>query len=1635
VSTYKYHDGYFDPVEREFRGFGFVERWDTESFSDFSKPGLHKEAAFLAYDETLHVPPVYTKSWYHTGAYIEAGIISKHFEGEYYQGDPRAHLLPDSTFDPLIDQTDQETIRQAYVALKGHIIREEVYGLDGNPELQGNPYTVIERNFRVRLDQPRDNRRFAVFYVYEQENIDYDYERNPLDPRIEHDLTLEVDKWGNVNRSCRVYYPRRVNNSEDPALKTYPEQTLLKAVAMNARFINITEEFRLLGVPGETRDFEITGLDLEGKDYFTFEQAKAQVDDALKNQVPYDGTPKPGRKQARLLDWERYYYWNENQDAPLELGFVTAQALLHHVENAEFTPELVTNVFGARLTVNTIEKKGGYVLKDGYWWNQGLTQVYYKEDQFYFPCETRDGLGGKTTVQYDPYLLVPVIVTQFITDEIRNTTTAIIDYQALQPYQVTNMNNNISQVLFDPLGMVIVSTLFGTEKGKEVGGMCLYPVGSKDAEYTRRVTTQTGEPIFLEDVLKNPEYYLQGALSFFYYNLFAWKKQGQPASYINLLNDTYYHNGNALEKPRLQVLVDYSDGFGRELEKKMKADPGMAILRDTGIKLIFAANGKPEQAHTEDRWVVSGRTVYNNKGKPALQYQPYFSSTPYYETQKEITDNDLVPPPVIIHYDPLLRVIKTETPKKKETDGSVTGFFSKVEFNSWMEKHYDEDDTVKDSSFYKKHIDDTDPGFKYEKQALEKAAVFYDTPGIKILDNMARAFCAIEVNLEQGSGENIYLPTHTRLDIEGNPLEMTDPRLARLNPPVPNLTHVFDMSGDILYSKSVDAGTNLGLKNIFGEDLWNLSPRNYCQLTGYDALQRIESVRVKKITGDEPIEDYADFNLVEEYSYGETVARAEDYNLRGQVYRVKDLSGVVTNSQYSMQAQIQETSRQLAVDYKNAIDWNQEVALEQESYTTQFTYDALARLISETTSDGSVTVNSYNRTGQLYSVQVQYKDGAKQPVVEHIEYDAKNQRTEIKYGNQVTTTYTYEDTTLRLTGLKSTGIQEGEQKPVIQDIEYTYDPVGNITLIQDKTYETVFCNKQEVEPVSDYTYDALYCLLKATGRQHPGITASTYKNNTKDGDFKQSKFGYLCPDNPDDQTHLEKYSEIYTYDDSGNLVNKRHDAGSSSWSMETPVMDNSNRLKDHEYDDSGNMKLVNINSPVDLSFNCCGNLVKAGIIKRPEEPDDCDYYNYDSNEIRTRKVSEHKAGDGSLIDKTEDIYLNNYAVKLVKKGSQDNEEIILKRQTLRVMDDRTCVAILDYWIKDDAKQEVQEPGTPKLRYQLDNHLGSVCLEVNSDGELTSYEEYFPYGGTAIIAGNSREEVKLKDYRYSGKERDDSTGFYYYGARYYAPWMGRWLKPDPAGTVDGMNLYTFVKGNPVIHRDEEGMMITRSQAKYKRTISVSNPYEWEVQHMTSYATPNADLGSVMEHFGHPTTDVVKKYTDLADRVAFDTKGNKALSRATVDDLHLALDASKPLHFQFNDLLGSQWRDHMDDYTGKKRRIPLYSVMRSKTTSFFKSVDTPIISVNLNDHLKAISGRPAEVHHILFKAVYPEYSNQTPNLMLSERSPKESVYGPGQHELMHMVASGNDTNKFKVILSQFKDEYISWYGGNMKVSSIE
>ena len=151
--------------------------------------------------------------------------------------------------------------------------------------------------------------------------------------------------------------------------------------------------------------------------------------------------------------------------------------------------------------------------------------------------------------------------------------------------------------------------------------------------------------------------------------------------------------------------------------------------------------------------------------------------------------------------------------------------------------------------------------------------------------------------------------------------------------------------------------------------------------------------------------------------------------------------------------------------------------------------------------------------------------------------------------------------------------------------------------------------------------------------------------------------------------------------------------------------------------------------------------------------------------------------------------------------------MLLERWTSRIGDGTRRIAVIHRWTSDAAARETDDVSRAHVRYQLATHQGSSALELDQDGNLISYEEYLPLGGTAFLAGDNVRDVDLKEYRYSGKECDDATNLYSYGHRYYAPWLGRWLSPDPAGITDSYNLYQFVLGNPITFVDPNGLQTT------------------------------------------------------------------------------------------------------------------------------------------------------------------------------------------------------------------------------------
>ena len=109
--------------------------------------------------------------------------------------------------------------------------------------------------------------------------------------------------------------------------------------------------------------------------------------------------------------------------------------------------------------------------------------------------------------------------------------------------------------------------------------------------------------------------------------------------------------------------------------------------------------------------------------------------------------------------------------------------------------------------------------------------------------------------------------------------------------------------------------------------------------------------------------------------------------------------------------------------------------------------------------------------------------------------------------------------------------------------------------------------------------------------------------------------------------------------------------------------------------------------------------------------------------------------------------------------------------------------------------------TQRLRFQLGDHLSSITATLGSAADVFNREEYLPYGETAFGS------YARKRYRYTSRERDGESGLCYHRARYYAPWLARWISADPDGLVDSLNTYDYAKNSPLTRVDNHGTQST------------------------------------------------------------------------------------------------------------------------------------------------------------------------------------------------------------------------------------
>ena len=1511
-TTYSYHHGYFDGIEREFRGFGRVEQVDVESYGEFAQGNV--ASPYITSDKTLYQPPVKTTTWYHTGAFFDRERILSRFEHEYFPNwlknrYPNLNIIfkenplpePDLGFKNLTAEEWREALR----ACKGMMLRQEIVELDvdalerpDNPEqLPVRLLTTAYHNCHIGVLQPKAQYRHAVFLVAESEAITYHYELDiretaiatlSPDPRIAHTLNLQFDDYANILQSVAIVYPRigqfqdntlsnddltRIHDVQKERHLAYSETRYTEDFGTKHEDKDAALDNHRLRLPCEVLTYELTGIKPKSGLYFTLNELQAfqlsqvhQKSGTIVPDIPYHQIPDHVKPEKRLVEQVRTLFFDEkNLIKPLPFRQHGRLGLTFEAYKLALTKPLLDAIFIDKAAKNKLDQTvdsaataramldnpsiSGYLsgaklterfptvpvneLDGQYWIRSGIAGFAPDAAQhFYLPERYTDPFDNITTLEYDGKY---DLFIKSSTDAMGNTTSVTqFDFRVLAPREMQDINDNLSEVYFDVLGLPAAMAV----KGKGAEGDNLTGFTDILANPSLTDLSKYFDQADLDELQTSTWLGNATARHIYYFGesikngLTVWGEH--PACACGIVREKHVSQMALNEKSPLQAAFEYSDGMGSIVVKKIQAEP--------------------EQKGQPMRWVASGKTILNNKGKPVKQYEPYFSSVGHkFEEPKE----EGVTP--IMYYDAAGRTVRTEMP-----DGS----YSRVEFSPWQVLTFDPNDTAFDpasverSDWYQRRMNPAHPRFAEfnsleNKNAAKSVEAHGNTPALTILDSLGRNVISVAHNRVKGGGgllKNEKYFTFTKLDAEGKPLWIRDSRgnlvMQYINPYKGNndpsdklpdkAVPCYDIAGNLLFQHSMDAGDRWMLNDAVGKSMlaWDSRGQTFC--TDYDKLHRPVASFVKGV-------DRLVANHVIQYEkvvYGDTPENGlatdpKKLNLRGKPYQHYDTAGLVTSlgrnpdtgkdEAFDFKGNLLRSTRKLIKDYKATPDWSENLlsAMEEELFSSCTHYDALNRpvqLIAPHSNRAGSKINviqpGYNEANLLEKVDVWLGQNSEPTAllvpatstlkaVTNIDYDAKGQRKKIEYneaGHPIITEYNYDKETFRLVRLLTTRPNHPDlDKRTLQDLSYTYDPSGNINEIRDTAQQTVFFRNTKVDAGNTYLYDALYRLIHAVGREH-----AVQNNVQRDAKKFEPIFNIPFPNSPE---ALQSYSEEYEYDAVGNILRFHHIGGGvESWVRRYQYAPDSNRLL------STSLPGDDPNGPYSAKYNytdVLGNDVQGCMTSMPHlkvmewdfkdqlhatqqqvvnnDVGEKTYYVYDAGGQRVRKVTETQ--NGNLKD--ERIYLGGFEV--YRKYNGNGQAIVLERETLHVMDDKQRIALVETKTitNPDDKSLVQ-----LIRFQLGNHLGSAVLELDKEAQVISYEEYHPYGTTAYQSSRSQNETP-KRYRYTGKERDEETGFTYHGARYYAPWLGRWTSSDPTFLRDGTNLFLYVSCAPVNLIDQHG----------------------------------------------------------------------------------------------------------------------------------------------------------------------------------------------------------------------------------------
>ncbi|MEU2614198.1 SpvB/TcaC N-terminal domain-containing protein [Micromonospora sp. NPDC007271] len=967
------------------------------------------------------------------------------------------------------------------------------------------------------------------------------------------------------------------------------------------------------------------------------------------------------------------------------------------------------------------------------------------------PLVTRDSFGGETTTTWDAYDLLPASTT----NAVGLTTSVSNDYRVFKPALITDPNGNRTAIGYTPLGMPAWTARLGKAGGSDGDTIeqptvrYEYDLGAYDRSTAAGGTPQPMSVTTVRRVdhrwavvdrenARRAQAGLPALTADEVAALAATEEQDHPERFVRA--------------------VEFTDGLGRLLQTRRQADE--LAVSDVGLRGDLSAAARTvtaDPALDGPPVVVSGWTRYDDKGRAVVVFEPFRDTGWAYSPPT--ADQLARLAAVRQHHDAQGRPTVTVAPDGSRTqvvygrpaDPADPLTAAPTPWETWT---YDADDSA---------------GRTHPTESLDTAAR-WNTPSSVEYDALGRTVRTVKRGLAQD------VVTTSEYDVDGRLLSVTD-ALGRLSSAT-----VYDLAGRACARWDLNAGTTRTVYDAAGGIAERRDDKGALTLTGYDRAHRTVAGWMADRAG-----QAASLRLVTGYGddpqrSGLTPEQARAVNALGRVVVEYDEAGRNRTESYDLDGNPTSTVRRVLrpdlllsglpgpgawAGTAYAVDWQpgvgQTVAdraatlLDGTDYAVGGMFDALGRRIAtmaptDVTGQRARIAFAYGRGGGVTRVTV---DGIAH--LQQVAYDAQGRRTIAHLGNGVLLRYRYDVRSRQLRQVRAehatvTGATWTCDGPVLQDHTLRYDLMGRLVTLADRTPG---CG---IAPTPDrldrqFSHDALGRLVSATGRETDRAPDRPWLDVPRSTDL----------------TTARAYTEQYAYDAVANVLELRHatdTSGTGAYTRTFTSAPDSDRLASvqigswsagYAYDASGNL-LTEADNRF-LEWDAGNRLATFRDQAGSAQPSVYAQYRYDTTGERVLKIVRRSSGPDLVT-----VTIGGF--ERVLRGTVGGtltpfDELHLTDRDQPVVSIRRGAALPDDPLD----------GHP-VRYALTDRLGSVTRTLAADGSALNREEYTPYGETSFGS------YARKRFRFTGKERDEESGLAHHRARSYAPWLARWMSVDP-----------------------------------------------------------------------------------------------------------------------------------------------------------------------------------------------------------------------------------------------------------------